>query len=77
MDETLKWYLITLVVLCVCYQMNNLFGRLARLFTIGAVLLILFSGYIDSWTEKLLMVSIFGLPMYISWFIKFYVNRQR
>lgn len=77
MDETLKWYLIILVVLCVCYQMNNLFGRLARLITIGMVLIIIFSDIVGPWTDKLLMVAIFGLPMYINWFVKFYVNRPR
>lgn len=77
MNETLKWYLITLVVLCVCYPMNNLFGRLARLITIGTVLIIIFSDIVGPWTDKLLFVVIFGFPMYINWFIKFYVNRSR
>lgn len=76
MDETLKYFLIVLVVLCVAYQMDNLIGRLARLVTIGSVLVIIFSDVVSGWQDKLLMIAIFGLPMYLSWILKYFLYRR-
>lgn len=76
MDESLKYYLIGLLVLCLAYQMNGLIGRLARLITIGMVLIILFSDIVTGWQDKLLMVAIFGLPMYISWAMKYLMYKR-